>query len=576
MTITSPSFWRGGVLAGALAAGLAASGGCGARRPGPPEPAPPRGPAFEEVTAAAGIDYVHDNGRFGKKLFPEIMGSGAAFLDADQDGFLDLYLVNCQTLPGAPARRRPQSRFYRNRGDGTFEDRTAGSGLGRVGFGMGTAVGDIDNDGDPDLYVTSFGPDFLFLNRGDGTFLDVTRRAGLGSAGFGTSAAFLDYDRDGDLDLYRCNYVVLPEQIEKIVCRNPKGGLQYCDIHLYAGAPDRLYRNNGDGTFTDVSRAAGLSRERYRGLAILCSDYDSDGWIDIFVANDEHPMLLWRNQGDGTFVDVAGEAGVAYDGAGRAVAGMGLDMAELKRDGRFYLYESNFQGRYNVLFSPEAPGFYADRTESFGLGSTTLDRLGFGVGFLDYDLDCWPDLVVANGHVIDDIQEFQPAISYPQAAQLFRNAGAGRFADASGQLGLYARVKRVGRGALLADYDNDGDVDVLFTNNNAAPALLRNLARERAVANHWVAVRCVGTRSARDAYGALVTVEAGGVRQMAEVRAAAGYLGSNDPRVHFGLGSAQKINRLTVRWPAGNLEEAGETVADRELVVREGVGLVSQ
>ncbi|MFN3648490.1 MAG: CRTAC1 family protein [Armatimonadota bacterium] len=532
-----------------------------------------RAPAFQDVTAQAGIAFRHDNGGFGKKLFPEIMGSGGAFLDADQDGWLDLYLVNSETLPGASSPRRPVSRFYRNRRDGTFEDQTERSGLGRVGYGMGAAVGDVNNDGYPDLYVTALGPDRLFLNRGDGTFEEISKKAGLGDPRFGSSATFLDYDRDGDQDLYVCNYVQLPDPIEKIACRNPAGGLQYCDVHLYGGDRDRLYRNNGDLTFTDVSGPSGITRRSYRGLAVLTSDYDRDGWVDIFVANDENPLLLWRNNGDGTFTDVAGESGVAYDGTGRVVAGMGLDMADLNRDGHPELYETGFQGEPNILFQMESDGWFVDRTQKWGLGSATMSRLGFGLGFLDFDQDGWRDLVIANGHVIDDVQQFQPSVSYAQTAQLFRNTGAG-FQDVSPRLGDYAAQQRVGRGAILGDYDNDGDVDVLFTNNNQAPALLRNLISEEQGPNHWISIRCEGTTSARDAYGSVVELAAGGVSQKLEVRASAGYLGSNDPRVNFGLGRSDRVDRILVTWPDGKSEEFGGTSANQHVMLRQGSGRI--
>lgn len=548
--------------------------GCRRTSTAPPKPVEAENSAaFREVTAEAGVTFRHDNGSFGKKLFPEIMGSGGAFLDADQDGWLDLFLVSCDTLPGASIPRRSASRFYRNRGDGTFQDQTEQSGLARMGYGMGVAVGDINNDGLPDLYVTALGPDRLFLNRGDGRFADITKKAGLGDPKFGSSATFLDYDRDGDLDLYVANYVQLPTPIEKITCRNPAGGLQYCDVHLYTGDQDRLYRNNGDRTFTDVSAASGIAKRAYRGLAVLASDYNRDGWIDLFVANDENPMLLWRNNGNGTFTDVAGEAGVAYDGSSRVVAGMGLDMADLDRDGRPELYETGFQGEPNILFRMETSGWFVDRTQKWGLGASTMDRLGFGLGFLDYDHDGWRDLVIANGHVIDDVQQFQPNVSYAQAAQLFRNSGQG-FTDVSERFGNYAGVKRVGRGAILGDYDNDGDVDVLFTNNNQKPALLRSLTRENQGPHHWLTVRCVGTRSARDAYGALVELVAGKVTQQLEVRATAGYLGSNDPRVNFGLGAAGSVDRIIVTWPDGKREEFGGTRANQHVMLRQGSGRI--
>jgi enediyne biosynthesis protein E4 len=409
------------------------------------------------------------------------------------------------------------------------------------------------------------------LNDGDGTFADITESAGLGDPRFNTSAVFVDFDGDGLLDLYVCSYVQLPNPLEQITCRNPAGGLQYCDVHLYDGAQDLLYRNNGDLTFTDVSRQAGIAGRSLRGLAVLCADYDGDGLPDIFVANDEHPMLLWHNQGDGTFREAAAEAGVAYDGQGKVVAGMGLDMAYLDGSERLALYQSNFQSRPNILFEMESSGWFVDRTQKWGLGQPTIERLAFGVGFLDYDLDGWRDLVMANGHVIDDIQQFQPHIPYEQPAQLFRNQGGGGFTETSSALGEYATLGRVGRGALLGDFDNDGALDVLFTNNNQPPALLRNLARERDPRAQWTVIRCL-TETGRDAYGAVVTLTAGGRTQIAEARAAAGYLGSNDPRVNFGLASAGKIDSLFVTWPGGKREAFGEQPVGQLITLRQGAG----
>jgi hypothetical protein len=565
-----------------VAAGSLSAAGCVffQRPPGPgvtpggaPQaPAPPA--RFENVTKEAGVTFRHDNGRFGKKLFPEIMGSGAAWLDADGDGFLDLYLVNSQTLEGAPTPRRPLSRFYHNRGDGTFEDRTERSGLGHVGFGMGAAVGDVNNDGHPDLFVTALGPSHLFLNRGDGTFRDVTPDSGVKNDAFASSAAFVDYDNDGLLDLYVCNYVTLPDPIDEIVCRTPSLARQYCDVHLYQGSHDRLFHNLGRGKFEDVSRRAGIDRLKtpYRGLAILCSDYDRDGRVDIFVANDEHPMLLWRNEGGGRFHESGGEAGVAYDEAGRVVAGMGLDMADLDGDGFPELYESNFQGRANPMFQMQKGGWFVDRTTRMGLANPTMDRLSFGVAFLDYDLDGWVDLAVANGHVIDNIQETQKEISYRQESQLFRNEGQGRFVDTSRNLGGYGEEKHVGRGCLVADYDNDGDPDLLYTNNDDAPALLRNLATNGETKRTWLGIRCMDAKGARDVYNALVEIQVGGRALKAETHAAAGYLGSNDPRVLFGLAGARRVDRVSVVWPGGHKEEFGPQDVNRYVVVRQGSG----
>jgi hypothetical protein len=568
-------------LAGVLATASAVVHlGCGpGGPPGTPQAqaAPIQPPGFVDVTREAGIDFRHDNGGFGKKLFPEIMGSGAAWIDADQDGFLDLLLLNCETLPGAPAPRRPGSRFYRNRGDGTFEDRTAASGLRNLGYAMGAAVGDVNGDGYPDLYITAVGPDRLMINKGDGTFRDGTREAGMGGGDrrFGSSAAFVDIDNDGDLDLYVCNYVILPVPIDKIVCHNPDKEVQYCDVALFSGEADALWRNDGGGRFTDISKSSGIASRPARGLAVLTADYNGDGLVDIFVANDMNPLLLWRNLGNGKFVESAVEAGVANDGDGKVVAGMGLDLADIDGDGLPELYQSNFEGSPNVLFRMEAPGWFVDRTARMGMRLPTMKGLSFGVVFLDFNQDGWRDLAYANGHVIDDIQKFQPHISYAQESRLFRNMGDGKLVDASSLLGTFATEKHVGRGVLAADYDNDGDLDLLFTVNNGPPVLLRNLNREQNVPHHWIQVRLQGVRANRDGYNAVVRLEAGGRTQIGECRAAVGYLGSNDPRVHFGLGATAQVERLVVQWPGGGEDVIVRPPVDRELFIRQGEGLVS-
>lgn len=552
---------------------LLSAGGCGGspeRVAGPPAASVASGPAFKDVTKEVGIDFKHDNGSFGKKLFPEIMGSGGAFLDADGDGFLDLVLLSCETLAGAPTPRRSKSRFYHNTGTGAFEDWTERSGLGDLGFAMGAAAGDYDGDGRPDLYVTCLYGDRLFRNAGNGRFVEVTANSGLANRAFSSSAAFLDYDNDGDLDLYVCNYVRLPSPIGSLVCRNPALGLQYCDVHIYEGDSDRLYQNLGNGKFKDVSDASGINAHAYRGLAVLTTDYDKDGWIDIVVANDEHPMMLWRNLGNGRFHNVAGEAGIAVDGRGKMVAGMGLDLADLDRNGSPELYESAFQGEPDVLFEMQGGSWFVDSTQEWDLAAVGQKYLTFGVAFLDYDLDGWRDLMLANGHVLDDVEKFQPGISYAQPAQLLRNNGARRFTDESHRLGDYGQVKRVGRGLLQADYDNDGDPDVLITNNHGAPALLRNLTRENGTPHNWLGVRCVD--AAGVVIGARVVIKFNGTEDSDETRVAAGYLGSNDPRVLFGLGKATAIEAIEVVWPDGKREEVGSQTVNAYVTLRRGAG----
>lgn len=526
---------------------------------------------FQDVTAAAGVSFTHFNGAFGKKLFPEMMGSGAAWIDADGDGNLDLFLVNGACLPGDPHPKPSRNRFYRNLGGGRFVDETERSGLAGGGYGMGAAVGDYDNDGHPDLFVTDLGENRLYHNRGDGTFEDVTARSGTKHTGYGSSATFLDYDNDGFLDLFVCNYTALPNPIDRIVCHNPAKGLQYCDVHLYDGLPALLYHNNRNGTFTDVSARSGISRKTGRALAVVCGDVNDDGFVDILVANDENPNFLWLNNKNGTFREAAGECGIAYDQRGETIAGMGLDFGDVDRDGQPDVYEAGFQSEPNVYFHREAAGVFADRTSATGIGELTRQYLSFGLGFFDYDLDGWLDLLVTNGHVIDDVTRFNPQIPYEQTTTLFRNLAGGRFLDASADLGSYAKERHVGRGAAFADFDNDGDVDVLITNNHQRAVLLRNENPHR---NHWLTVQCTGTKANRDGLGARVTVEAGGVRQVREIHAGFSYLCSNDSRANFGLGAAKRVERLQVDWPAGGQEILTDLPADQFVRIVQGRGKV--
>lgn len=528
---------------------------------------PPSLPSFREVAREAGIRFVHDHGGYGRKLFPEIMGSGAAFFDANGDGWLDIFLVNGSALPGHPAPRSRPSHLYLNRGDGTFKDATDGCGLDRVGYGMGVAVGDVDNDGDEDLYVTRVGRNSLYLNRGDGTFRERTREAPIPPDGFSTSAAFLDYDGDGLLDLYVCRYVRWRGIQDDFQCLNRKGQKRYCDVHTYEPVEHRLYHNRGGARFEDVTARAGMAGRPGRGLAVVSGDYDQDGDPDLFVANDETPNFLWRNEGRGRFLEAAAVAGFAYNAQNVPTAGMGLDLADADGDGLADVIESDFQDQRKTLYVNEGQGFFTPNKDQRGPGDLTLDRLGFGIGFLDFDLDGWPDLFIANGHVLDDVEEFQPHVSYQQAAQLLHNTGGGRFVDRSSQLGAYGQRRRVGRGAAFGDFDNDGDPDILVTNNHQEPALLRNDGPRR---HHWLGIRCVGRRANRSGYGVRITLEAGGRTQVDETRAASSYLCSSDPRLLFGLGPHARVDRLKVVWPGGKTQEFRDVGADRYVTVREG------
>jgi hypothetical protein len=404
------------------------------------------------------------------------------------------------------------------------------------------------------------------LGQGDGTFREVTAAAGVNPGGYSTSAAFLDYDRDGLLDLYVCRYVPWNSPKDDYVCRNPEGQKQYCSVHVYPGMEHRLYHNEGGVRFRDVTRAAGMEGRTGRGLAVTVADYDRDGDPDLFVANDETPNFLWQNQGNGRFREIAAASGFAYNEAGLATAGMGLDVADADGDGFDDVIESDFQGQRKTLYVGSATGFFTPNAGSKGLGDMPVSRLGFGIGFLDFDLDSWPDVFIANGHVNDDFERATPPVPYAQTAQLFRNAGGGVFADASAQLGEYASIRRVGRGVAFGDYDNDGDADLLISNNGGPAELLRNENPHR---NHWLGIRCVGSRSNRSGLGVRLTVTAGGRTQTRETRTASSYLSSSDPRLLFGLGSAVRVDRLEARWPNGKVQVLQGLEVDRYLELRE-------
>jgi enediyne biosynthesis protein E4 len=531
---------------------------------------------FTDRAAAAGLSFRATYGQPGQSTYIlETTGTGAAFLDFDRDGRLDLYLVNGTTLEAAPA-AAPRSALYRGRGDGTFEDVTARAGAGRGGWGQGVTAADYDNEGWPDLYLTFFGENVLLRNQGDGTFRDVTARAGVAAPGWSTGAAWADYDRDGDLDLYVAQYVDFD------LARAPRPGSQpNC---FYAGAPvmcgprglpgarDRLFRNEGDGRFTDVTERAGIDRERLRGLGVVWGDYDDDLWPDVMVADDAHPNLLYRNNRDGTFTEIAFAAGVAFDEDGRERAGMGVDCGDYDGDGRLDIVITNFQGEPNALYRNAGQGLFREETWAAGLGEPTVPYLGWGAGFADFDNDRRLDLFFANGHVYPEVDQRRLDERYAQRALVFRNAGSGRFTDATASAGPDVNAPRAARGAAFGDYDEDGRVDVLVSTVNDRVVLLRN---ETAHAGHWLSVRLRGRRSNRDGVGARVVLDAGGTRQVREVHTGGSYLSQSDLRAHFGLGADTAAAAIEVRWPSGTVDRVAKVAGDRTVVIEEGVGLAT-
>ncbi|MBI2505053.1 MAG: CRTAC1 family protein [Candidatus Latescibacteria bacterium] len=520
---------------------------------------------FAEVAVASGIDFHHTHGGSGELFYVETMGSGGGFLDYDGDGDLDIYLVNGASLPGHQTAEIPINRLYRNEGEGRFADATSVAGVGDTHYGMGCAAADFDNDGDTDLYVTNFGPEVLYRNEGNGTFVDMTSAAGVGDSLWSTSAAWLDYDNDGWLDLYTANYIDF--SIENHQPCHQRGLHVYCDPDKYDSVPDRLYHNEGDGRFKDATAEAGLERiVPGRGLGVTCTDYDRDGDIDIYVANDETPNLLMRNEGNGRFQEVGLFSGVSHSGSGELQSGMGVDAGDYDGDGYPDLFVTNFSYETYTLYRNLGNGFFSDVSASAGLAEPTLLPLGFGTRFFDFDNDGDLDLFCANGHIFHNVEQLESSLTYAQKNQLLRNDG-GWFADISASSGPAFEIARVSRGAAFGDYDDDGDVDILVTNNNGPAELLRNDGGNR---QHWLTVRTVGTKSNRDGIGARLELWVGGHRQVREVISGASYLSTHDLRVHFGLGASQRVDRLDIYWPSGQVDRWEDLDADQFLVVCEG------
>jgi len=535
--------------------------------------------AFTNVAAQAGLTQMTIyGGRESNRYLLETTGTGVALIDYDRDTWLDVFLVNGTTLEGFPKGDEPTAHLYRNKRDGTFEDVTDAAGLRQSGWGQGACVGDADADGHDDLYVTYWGQNRLFRNRGDGRFEDITDRAGLKTARrWGAGCAFLDYNRDGHLDLIAANYIDLDLATTPV----PESGLcRYKGIAVACGPPglkggtNALYRNKGDGTFEDVSAASGVAgASGTYGLGVSTLDFDADGWVDVYVANDSNPSALYRNNHDGTFTDVAVKSGCAYSQDGKPQAGMGLAMGDYDRNGTIDIFKTNFAGDTSTLYGNPGTGFCDDRTFGAGIGVNTR-YLGWGVGFLDLDHDGWLDLFLVNGHVYPEVQQLSTEAPYKQRKVVYRNLANGRFEDITDRLGEPATVPKAGRGAAFGDIDNDGDIDVIVNNVHDTPDLFRLDRKPGPGTNHWVTLSLVGTRSHRNAIGARVRLFAGSDTraQTDEVRGGGSYYAQNDFRVHFGLGAETKIARVEVRWPNG-LEESWTDVAiDAFVTLKEGSG----
>ena len=526
-----------------------------------------------DVAARAGITLLNVCGGPSKDYIVEVNGNGAAFFDYDNDGDVDALIVNGSTLATIKRGGDRMLALFRNDGTGHFADVTAASGLDVRGWGMGTCIADYDNDGFQDAYVTAFGPNVLVRNNGDGTFTDTTARAGVGDPRWSTNCAFGDYDRDGDLDLYVANYLRFDEQT--VPKRGASRDCKYMSIDVMCGPkglvgePDALYRNNGDGTFTDVTRASGIVDPGHYGFGVIFSDLDDDGWPDVFVANDSVPNLLFRNNRNGTFSEIGLPSGLALSGDGKAQAGMGADAADYDGNGRLDVFVTNFSQDYNTLYQHGPEGFFTDVSHQAGVVTPALSYLGWGTGFADFDNDGLLDIFVANGHVYPEIDRSGRGTTYLQRKQLFRNVGKGRFRDVTGEVGGGLLVEKSSRGAAFGDVDNDGDVDVLVINMNDRPTLLRN---DTDAGNNWIALKLVGTSLNRDAIGARVWLEDERSIQVAEVRSGGSYLSHNDMRVRFGLGGRTNLPPIKVRWPDGAVERFEGLTPNRIHAIRQGAG----
>jgi len=527
-----------------------------------------------DVTGPAGIQFQHNSGAFGGKFLPETLGSGCAFLDYDRDGWQDILLINGTDWPGHK-KRRSTLRLYHNNGNGTFTDVTVRAGLDIEMYGMGVAVGDYNNDGFPDILITCVGQNRLFRNTGKGTFVDVTSTSGLGKReGFSTSALWFDYDRDGLLDLFVCNYVKWSPEHD-VFCSLDGKHKSYCTPEAYRGATCWLFHNRGDGTFEDVTAASGIFDSSSKSLGVALFEGDEgkgDFWPDLLVANDTQPNKLYRNQHNGTFKDAAVEAGLAFSSEGKARAGMGVDVADFDNSGLPGVAITNFDNEMIGLYRMSGKSF-EDIAPQSGVGLASRNSLGFGCAFLDANLDGWLDFAVANGHIDETVRNIRGNVGYAQPPQLFLNSSKGTFRDIAAEVGGAFDQPKVGRGLAFADFDRDGDLDLLLTTNNGPAYLYRN---DQLSGNHSIRFRLVGTKSNRDGIGAVVRVFTGGMTQSRMVKGGSSYLSQSELPVTFGLEKRDRIERMVIDWPSGRTEEYKNLAAGRCYECTEGKGIVRQ
>ena len=520
--------------------------------------------SFTDITAAAGLQFHHVDGRSGERYFLETVGSGAAFFDYDGDGWIDIYFVNGADLPGFRSPQSPTNVLYRNNGNSTFTDVTEQAGVGDTGYGGGCAVGDYDNDGNLDVYVTNFGTNVLYRNNGDSTFTDVTQHAGVGDKRWSLGCAFADYDNDGFVDLYVTNYIDF--HFETHTNCTQKGVAAYCPPESFEGAPDTLYRNNGDGTFTDVTTIAGVYNEGGKGMGVVFGDYDNDGDADCYVGNDAGENFLYQNRGDGTFTNVGWMAGVEADENGNVQGTMGVDFGDYDNDGLLDLIAINYQQQPNALYRNDNANFFTDVSFVAGMADS-VPYVGWGVDFFDVDNDGDKDLLIANGHLQDTIEQYDDTTTYPQHNHLLINNGQGYFVNESVKTGNGLQSRKVSRGLATGDYDNDGDLDVLICNANDTPQLLRN---DSEMQENWILIHTIGTRSNRAGIGTRVKIQTDTLIQIDEVRGGSGYLSQNDLRLHFGIGAHKHIDRIEARWPSGIVDIIRDVAPNQIITITEG------
>lgn len=543
-----------------------------ATKPKAPQAAKAPGLRFSDATAVAGIRFVHESGRAGKKWLPETLGSGVAFFDADGDGWLDLYFANGRKWTKSKGAKPSLPALYLNRKDGTFRDATVRSGLDVEMYALGVSSGDYDNDGRADLYVTALEGDRLFHNEGAGKFKDVTAASGIKNASFGTSSAWLDYDKDGRIDLFVANYVQWSAE-KDLRCSLDGTSKSYCTPESYKGVASKLYRNLGGGKFEDASAKAGVADPTAKSLGVAVLDFDGDGWSDLFVANDTQPNKLYKNRRNGTFVDQGLEAGVAFAEDGTARGAMGVDAADYDRSGRPHLLVGNFSNEMLGLYHNEGNGLFIDQAPASAVGRASLLTLAFGVFFFDYDLDGHSDIFAANGHIEEEIGRVQPKVAYRQPPLLFRNLGKGRFEPTGSAMGAEFNRGIVARGAAYGDYDRDGDLDVAIATNHGPAYLFKNEGGNR---NRWLRVRTIGTRSNRDGLGTVVKVTTASGTQWQTVHSGSSYCSQAELALTFGLGKDEKVKVVELIWPSGAKQRFTDVGGNREIVVEEGKGIVGR